>query len=73
MSSRPPFSCPRAIFDDPRMSLAEKVERIRILQKSLHLLPPESSDLTELIALCHEVSNKLTGQLIKASFKTERG
>ncbi len=55
------------------MSLAEKVERIRILQKSLHLLPPESSDLTELIALCHEVSNKLTGQLIKASFKTERG
>lgn len=63
-----PFPCPRAIFNDASMSLSEKMDRIRTLQKTLHLLPPDSSELNELIDLCHDVSNKLTSQLLKSGW-----
>jgi len=54
------------------MSLPEKMDRIRTLQKSLHLLPPDSSELKELIDLCHDVSNKLTSQLLKGGWSARQ-
>jgi len=63
------LACPREISQDPALTLEEKLQRIRTLQKGIHLLPLDSPESLELISLCHEVSNDLIAQLLERRLK----
>lgn len=53
----------------PASNRKAKIERIRQIQKRLHLLPIDSPEAAEIITLCHDVVNTLSGPILEESLR----